>query len=124
MSQSAYRIDWNTVHWWCARKMRYHWMKVSDFIIDTSFADCCTDFATGAKPFRSRFLNWGLLLERATDSFLHEESNVFSHRWEFALTPSSWKLLLVGRCPLTLIVTCHARVLQSQTAPCWRRLIK
>ena len=23
----------------------------------------------------------------------------------FALTPSSWKLLLVGRCPLTLIVT-------------------
>ncbi len=24
----------------------------------------------------------------------------------FALTPSSWKLLLVGRCPLTLIVTC------------------
>src|SRR5882672_10742089 len=24
----------------------------------------------------------------------------------FALTPSSWKLLFVGRCPLTLIVTC------------------
>jgi hypothetical protein len=36
MSQSAYCIDWNTVHWWWARKMRYHWMKISDFMIDPS----------------------------------------------------------------------------------------
>jgi hypothetical protein len=38
MSQSAYRIDWNAVRWWCARKMRCHRMEVSDFMTSLPIA--------------------------------------------------------------------------------------
>ena len=55
MSQSAYCIDWNTVHWWWARKMRYHWMKVSDFMIDASLLSASVGSPTLA-PARSHFV--------------------------------------------------------------------
>ena len=53
MSHNAYRIDWNTVHWWCARNMRYHWMKDNGFMIDGLFTGCFnwnSAFGSGAKP--------------------------------------------------------------------------